>query len=63
MSRYKLSSVVYKNIRNKLKTKKGTQLRIPFLYLLLDYVPKKEEALTSLYVTKVQIKFHYCNML
>jgi hypothetical protein len=37
--------------------KKGTQLRIPFLNLLLDYVPKKEEALPSLYETNVQMNF------
>jgi hypothetical protein len=37
--------------------KKGTQLRIPFLNLLLDYVPIKEEALPSLYETNVQMNF------
>lgn len=47
--------LVYTYVGNKLKTKKETQLRVPFLNLLFSYVSIKKEALLNLYDTNIQI--------
>ena len=57
----KIGRVKYVRLsKQKVVKQKRNSIKSPFFNLLLDYIPIKEEALSSLYDANLQIIFRYC---